>query len=432
MFATSPLLGLVALTPMLPLGFFSRRFVQSIHPRWKQVMDRLQELSNTLQENAIGAQVVRVFAREEYEIQKFGGQNARLYEEQLGFIKQWVSYLPASAFIVASSSALVLFFGGLFVDQGIGTVTIGVIASFNTYVLLLAQPLRFLGFVFLLTTQAVASAERVFEILDSHEWIKSKPDAKPLPHIKGHVRFENVNFTYQGTKTPVLKEIEIDAKPGQVVALMGATGSGKTSIINLIPRFYDVTSGQVTIDGYDVRNIELHSLREQIGIVLQESLLFSATIHENIAYGNPHATRDQVIAAAQAANAHGFISEMIDGYETAVGERGVTLSGGQRQRIAIARALLIDPRILILDDATSSVDTQTEFLIQQALETLMEGRTSFVVAQRMSTVLNADQILVLEKGRIVERGTHTELLELNGVYTQIYELQLGRTRARPA
>ncbi|PJF41758.1 MAG: ABC transporter ATP-binding protein [Chloroflexi bacterium] len=425
MLINSPLLAVIALLPMIPLGFFSRAFIMNIAPRWKIIMEETQTLSNHLQENALGAEVVRVFAREEFEIERFGTQNEKLYHEQLGFIKQWASYLPTSAFIVATSTALVLFFGGLMERNNIGNVTVGLVVSFNAYVLLLAQPMRFLGFVILLTTQAISSSERVFEVLDTPDPLVNKPGTPPMPPIKGHVRFENVNFAYDGENRSVLHEINIDAQPGQVIALLGATGSGKTSVVNLIPRFYDVTGGRVTIDDIDVRDVDLHSLRSQIGIVLQNSLLFSATIHDNIAYGKPDASREQVIAAATAANAHDFIMEFPEGYDTLVGERGVTLSGGQRQRIAIARALLIAPRILILDDATSSVDTQTEYLIQRALDKLMEGRTSFVIAQRLSTVLNADQILVLDSGRIVERGTHHELLALNGAYKVIYDLQLA-------
>lgn len=422
MIATSPLLAIIAFIPLIPLALYSNRFVLRVHPRWKKVMDRLQQLSNHIQENALGAEVVRVFARETYEIDNFYKQNAKLYDEQLDFIRQWISYLPTSAFLAAMSTALVLFFGGIFESQ-MESITVGLIVTFNAYVLLLAQPLRFVGFVILLTTQAVASSERVFEILDEEELVTNKGDAVEVD-IKGHVKFEDVNFHYKTSTHPILKDINLEAKPGQTVAIIGLTGAGKTTIVNLIPRFYDVKSGRITIDGVDVRDIDIYNLRSQIGIVLQQSLLFSATIEENIAYGNPDATHEMVIEAAKAANAHDFISEFPEGYETLVGERGVTLSGGQKQRVAIARALLIDPRILILDDATSSVDTQTEFLIQQALERIMEGRTTFVIAQRMSTILDADQILVLKDGEIIQRGTHDSLLEEGGLYEEIYKLQL--------
>jgi ATP-binding cassette subfamily B protein len=425
MFTSSPLLAVVALLPMIPLAWFSIRFVINVGPRWGIIMERLQKLGNHLQENSLGAQVVRAFAREEFEIEKFFKNNEQLYHDQLDFVRQWGNFLPLSAFIAATSTALVLIFGGLMEQQGISNVTIGLVVSFNAYVLQLAQPIRFLGFVILLTTQATASSKRVFEILDAPETLVSKPDAQPMPQMEGVVRMEDVCFAYEDATLPVLRNINLEARPGEVTALLGATGSGKTTLINLIPRFYDVSEGYLTIDGFNVRDVELHSLRRQIGVVLQESLLFSATIHENIAYGQPDATREDVIKVATAANAHDFILSFPEGYDTDVGERGVTLSGGQRQRVAIARALLIDPRILILDDATSSVDTQTEFLIQQALDHLMEGRTTFIIAQRLSTVLNANQIVVLDEGEIAERGTHDELLALNGLYREIYQLQLA-------
>lgn len=423
MLATSPILAVIAFIPLVPLALFSNHFVMRIHPRWKQVMNRMQVLSNHIQENALGAEVVRVFAREAYEIGRFSTENKKLFEEQLDFIKQWITYLPASAFLAAMSTALVLFFGGLFESQGLADITVGLVVTFNAYVLLLAQPLRFVGFVILLTTQAVASSERVFEILDEEELIVSKPSARRIA-IKGQVRFENVSTRYRSSSHAVLKGINLEAKPGEVVAIIGPTGGGKTSIANLIPRFYDVADGRVLIDGVDVRDIELHNLRSQIGVVMQQSLLFSATIEENIAYGNPQASHEQVVEAAISANAHDFISEFSQGYQTVVGERGVTLSGGQKQRVAIARALLIDPRILILDDATSSVDTQTEYLIQQALEHIMQGRTTFVIAQRMSTILKADQIIVLKDGEIVQHGTHESLLAEGSLYEEIYKLQL--------
>jgi len=422
MIVTSPLFAIIAFIPLVPLAIYSNRFVMRVHPRWKKVMDRLQQLSNHIQENALGAEVVRVFARETYEIDKFYKQNAKLYEEQLDFIRQWISYLPTSAFLAAMSTALVLFFGGVFESQ-MENITVGLIVTFNAYVLLLAQPLRFVGFVILLTTQAVASGERVFEILDEDKLVTNKSDAVNVD-IKGHVKFENVNFRYKTSTHSILTDINLEAKPGETVAIIGLTGAGKTTIVNLLPRFYDVKSGRLTIDGVDVRDIDIYNLRSQVGIVMQQSLLFSATIEENIAYGHPEATHEMVVEAAKAANAHDFISEFPEGYQTLVGERGVTLSGGQKQRVAIARALLIDPKILILDDATSSVDTQTEYLIQQALERIMEGRTTFVIAQRMSTILDADQIVVLQDGQIIQRGTHNTLLEEGGLYEEIYKLQL--------
>lgn len=423
MFVSSPLLALFSLLPMIPLGWFSVAFARGAGPRWRGIMERIQKLSNHIQENAIGYEVVRVFTRERHETQQFGEQNALLYDEQLSFIKLWASFLPLSAFIIATSTAITLLAGALMVLNGVGNVTVGTVVAFNAYVLMMAQPVRFMGFIILLTTQGISSAERVFEILDTPNALTNKSNAPTLPPIEGHVKFKNVSFSYDG-EAPILRDISLEAHPGQVVGIVGATGAGKTSLIHLIPRYYDVTDGVISIDGYDVRDIELHSLRQQVGIVQQRTLLFAATIHENIAYGRPDVSRDEVIAAAKAANAHDFIMSFPNGYDTEVGERGITLSGGQQQRTAIARALLIDPRILILDDSTSSVDTQTENLIQQALERLMEGRVSFIVAQRLSSVIDADQILVVDEGRIIERGTHQELLEMDGKYREIYRIQL--------
>lgn len=425
MIATSPILGLLALLPMLPLAYFSRDFAMSVGPRWKDIMERMQKLGNHIQENAIGAEVVRAFAREDFEIKKFSTDNAILYEEQVSLVKRWGTYLPLSSFIIALSTCLVLFFGGLMEQRGFGGVTVGMVVAFNVYVLVLAQPIRFLGFVILLITQAISSAERVFEILDAPVDIQNKPGAIVRDHIDGHIRFEHVSFRYDETSPEVLHDIDFEAQPGQIVALLGPTGAGKSSLVNLIPRFYDVTQGRVLVDGVDVRDLDVSSLRDRIGIVLQKSLLFSATIRENIAYGNPEASEEAIIAAAKAANAHDFVMEFPDGYDTLVGERGVTLSGGQRQRIAIARAILIDPRIMILDDSTSSVDTKTEFQIRQALDSLMKDRTTIVIAQRLNSVQNADLILVLKDGRIVERGKHDELLAANGHYAEIYRLQLA-------
>ena len=283
-------------------------------------------------------------------------------------------------------------------------------------------PLGQLGFIISLMAQASASASRIFEILDAKSEVRDAPDAYQLPPVVGHVRFEKTGFSYFN-RHRVLHNITLEAQPGQIVALLGATGSGKSSIINLIPRFYDPTEGRITIDGHDLRRVTLNSLRDQVGIVLQETTLFAATIRENLLFGHPDATEEEMIAAAEVAQAHEFIQAMPDGYETEVGERGVTLSGGQKQRISIARALLKDPRILILDDATASVDTATEQLIQRALANLMEGRTSFVIAQRLSTVRAANLIVVLDKGRIVESGSHQELLEAQGIYTGMWRIQ---------
>mgnify|MGYP002401769601 CR=1 FL=1 len=425
MFINSPVLAIISLLPLIPLAFYSREFALFVDPSWRGIMERLQKLGNYLQESATGAEVVRAFTREEYEIKKFGTENEVLYHDHMRLINKWATYLPISAFIIAFSTLLVLFFGAWMEQSGFGGVTVGLVVAFNAYIFLIAQPIRFLGFVILLITQAISSGRRVFEILDAPELIADKPDAVVLDDIQGIVQFNDVSLTYPNTTKQVLNRINFTAHPGEVVAIVGATGSGKSSLVNLIPRFYDVSAGSVTIDGYDVRDVKLTSIRDRIGVVLQTSLLFSATIRENIAYGKPNATEDEIIAAAKAANAHGFITEFPEGYDTPVGERGVTLSGGQKQRVAIARALLINPRILILDDATSSVDTKTEYSIQQALSVLMRGRTTFIIAQRLNSVKDADQILVLQDGEIIERGRHDHLITQNGYYAETYRLQLA-------
>jgi len=303
-----------------------------------------------------------------------------------------------------------------------GELTMGQMVAFQTLLMQLIMPIRMIGWLVNMATQASAAGQRVYEVLDTAPEVKEKPGAKVLQRVKGHVRFESVNFSYDG-KTEVLEGLSLDVPAGQTVALLGATGSGKSSIINLIPRFYDVTAGRVTVDGLDIRDVTLQSLRANIGIVLQETFLFSASLKDNIAYGQSHAKEADIIAAAKAARIHEFIVSLPAGYDTAVGERGVGLSGGQKQRVAIARALLMNPRILILDEATSSVDTQTEHLIQQALHVLMQNRTTFVVAQRLSTIKRADQIIVLKDGRVIQRGRHGELLATDGVYKEIYNLQ---------
>lgn len=425
MFINSPILTIIALLPLIPLMFASKNFAEAVDPAWKAIMDRVQELGNRIQETSIGAEVVRAFSREDHEIAKFAHHNEQWYVEQTTLVKKWGTYLPLSAFLIAISTALVLFFGGWMEQNGIGGVTVGLVVSFNVYVLTIAMPIRFLGFVILLITQAISSADRVFEILDAPEKLTDKPDAKALPNMQGVVKFEDVSFNYAGTTAPALSNINLEGKPGEVVAIIGATGSGKSTLVNLIPRFYDVSSGKVTVDGIDVRDIKLADLRKQIGFVLQQTLLFSATVRENIAYGLPDASEEAVIAAAKAANAHDFIMGFPNRYETLIGERGVTLSGGQKQRIAIARALLIDPRVLILDDSTSSVDTRTEQAIREALSRIMKDRTTFFIAQRLNSVQDADQILVIDKGVIVERGKHEDLLALNGRYKEIYDLQLA-------
>jgi ATP-binding cassette subfamily B protein len=311
-----------------------------------------------------------------------------------------------------------------------GTLSVGELVAFAGYLMMAFFPVLMMGMIIAMMSSAAASATRIFEILDATSEVVEKPDALTLPPITGHVVFEEVTFRYTENSEPVLKNVSLDALPGQTIALLGATGSGKSTIINLIPRFYEVCEGRITVDGFDVRDVTLESLREQIGIVLQETTLFEGSIRDNIAFGHPDAPQEAVIEAARAAEAHDFIVSFPDGYQTRVGERGVNLSGGQKQRIAIARALLLNPKVLILDDATSSVDLATEYRIQKALARLMEGRTSFVIAQRVATVLNADQILVLENGEIVARGKHEALLATSELYADIYCSQLEDDRDR--
>jgi ATP-binding cassette subfamily B protein len=366
---------------------------------------------------------VRAFAREAYEIERFDVANKQVFRSWVHVIDEWSKIMPTTNWLTTVSIILILWFGGQMVMEG--TLTIGAIVAFNAYILMMAEPAQQLTGLVNAGGEAAAGAQRVFEVLDTQPAIQSPRDAVSLNTLRGEVEFCHVGLKYQDERTASLSEINLRVEPNRIVALIGPTGSGKTSLVNLIPRFYDVTEGEVLVDGVDVRHMDLVSLRKQIGIVLQTSLLFSETIKANIAYGRPDATMDDIVAAAKAAQAHEFIESFTNGYDTLVGERGVTLSGGQRQRVAIARALLMNPRILILDDSTSSVDTQTEKLIQAALDTLMEGRTTFVIAHRLSTVRRADMILVMDGGRIVEQGTHDELLARGGLYKEIHDLQLS-------
>ncbi|MFN8412628.1 MAG: ABC transporter ATP-binding protein [Anaerolineales bacterium] len=415
-------LALIAMVPMIPLILMTASFGTKIGKLFFAVDAAVGEVSNRLQENVTGVQVVRAFAREPYEIKRFDVANKDVFTKWIKVIDEWAKIMPTTNWLTTLGTILILFFGGQMVMNGI--LTIGTVVAFNAYILMMAEPAQALTGLVNAGGEAAAGAQRVFEVLDTEPAIRSKKDAKVLSTLHGEVEFRNVSLKYQDEKIASLSDLNLSVKQNQLVALIGPTGSGKTSLVNLIPRFYDVSDGSISVDGVDVRDVELTSLRKQIGIVLQTSLLFSDTIKANIAYGRPDATDEEVFAAAKAAQAHEFITGFTQGYETIVGERGVTLSGGQRQRVAIARALLMDPRILILDDSLSSVDTQTEKLIQAALDTLMDGRTTFVIAHQQSTVRRADLILVMDKGQIVERGTHAELLKLGGLYKEIHDLQL--------
>ncbi len=408
----------VMLLVLAVFGFFAGKG----RPLFTLVQQRLGRLNAVLQENLAGVRVVKAFARERFEMQRFGTSSQELRDANVRVGRMFAFAIPL-IFTLANLGALAVVWGGGY-QVIAGRLTIGELVAFQSYLMMTMFPMIMLGMTMVGLSQAGAGAERIFEILDAESEVKEKRDAMELPPIRGRVVFEDVTFRYFGDQQPVLKGVSFVAEPGQTVALFGATGSGKSTIINLIPRFYDVSQGRVTVDGFDVRGVTLESLRRQIGLVLQETVLFGGTIRENIAYGRPDASEEEIIAAAEAAEAHDFITGFPDGYDTAVGERGVTLSGGQKQRIAIARALLIDPRILILDDSTSSVDVETEYRIQQALDRLRSGRTSFVIAQRISTVQNADQVLVLDKGQVVAQGTHEELLQNSPIYAEIYCSQL--------
>jgi ATP-binding cassette subfamily B protein len=413
----------LVILPILPIALILFVvFGMLAQPLFGEVQVRLSRLNTILQESVAGIKVVKAFTREREQQAKFNEATDSMYAQMLKVGRTFAMLFPVIFLLAQIGQALLTYFGGQQIVNG--TFDLGGYQEFSLYLIFVFFPLGQLGFIISLMAQASASADRIFEILDAKSDVSDKPNALPMPDVQGTVEFSNVTFRYFGSGDPVLKNISFEAKPGQTIALLGGTGSGKTTIINLIPRFYDASEGEVLIDGYDVRDVTLESLRAQIGIVLQETNLFSGTIRDNIAFGRPDAPMEDVIEAAKAASAHDFIMTFPEGYETPVGERGATLSGGQKQRIAIARALLLNPRILILDDSTSSVDLQTEAHIQKALDRLMEGRTSFVIAQRITTVLNADMILVLDKGQIVASGTHHELMEDSAIYAEIYNSQL--------
>jgi ATP-binding cassette subfamily B multidrug efflux pump len=393
-----------------------------IRPLFKVVQERLSVLNVILQENLVGVRMVKAFVREPYELGRYVDANQELYDINIRLRRLFALFMPMVFFISNIALLSVYWIGGGQVIRG--SLTVGAMLSFSGYMMMAFFPMLNITMIVTMLSQAGASAERIFEVLDAQSEVEDKPDAQALLAVQGTVAFESVSFRYFEHGDPVLDDVSFETQSGQVVALLGATGSGKSTIINLIPRFYDVTEGRVTVDGVDVRDVTTASLRSQIGIVFQETTLFAGTIRENVAFGRPDATDEEVIAAAQAAEAHDFIMDFPDGYETDVAERGVTLSGGQKQRIAIARALLLDPRILIMDDSTSSVDFETESRIQEALGRLMRGRTSFVIAQRIATVLNADQILVLDGGKIVASGVHEELMRDSEIYAEIYYSQL--------
>ena len=407
---------LLLLMPLLFLAFFY--FGKKIRPIFQQMREQYGSLTSVLHENITGIRVVRAFAREDFERRRFKSENDKYFKATLASVRVRAFFITLIAFLIGLGTIVIFWYGGT--EAINGTLTIGALVAFNAYLAMLVMPMRFLGFFVSGYQLSMAAGDRVFGIMDADPDIKERPNAITLPKLQGHVRFDNVSFSY-GNGKRILRNINLEVKPGETVALLGETGSGKSTIIRLIPRFYDVISGKITVDGHDVREVKLKSLREQIGIVSQETFLFTLSIKENIAYGKPKATMEEIVEAAKAARAQEFISALPDGYDTRVGERGVTLSGGQQQRIAIARALLSNPQILIFDDSTSSVDVETEYEIQRALQALLKNRTTFVITQRVSTLRNANKIVILENGEVAEEGTHETLMAKKGAYYKIYQ-----------
>jgi len=429
MVITSRDLAMISLL-LLPLTLIlSGAFIVKAQPMFMEVQKRLDKLNTVLQENLAGVRVVKAFIRMRHEAERFDGANVDLSQQSIRVTRMLSVLFPSMALIINLSMISIVWFGGQ--QTVLGKFTVGEIMAFINYLQSASFPLLFLAMMAGQLSAANASAERIYEVLDFQPEVQHKPGAKPLTDVKGKVAFENVCFSYtKNCAEPVLDEINLVAEPGQTVAILGATGSGKSTLINLIPRFYEVTRGRLTIDGVDIRDVTLDSLRANIGVALQDVVLFSGTIKDNIRYGRPDASEDEVVASAKAAQAHDFIMSFPDGYDSDVGQRGVNLSGGQKQRISIARALLVKPKILILDDSTSSVDSEIEAKIQKELEKIMANRTCFVIAQRISTVLKADKIVVLDKGRIVAEGAHRELMDSSPIYREIYESQLGDRGSR--
>ncbi|MEN6480400.1 MAG: ABC transporter ATP-binding protein [Anaerolineales bacterium] len=398
--------------------------VTKARPRFAHVQAALDQVNQTVQENLSGVRVVKAFVRRDYENKRFAAANQGLMNAFVGALRMFAVVMPLMMLVINGGVVLALYLGGRQIIGG--TAQVGQLLAFINYLMMALREVLIFGMLLSNFSRSEASAERIVRVLEAESTVVDRPNALTEFHPKGRVSFEDVSFSYEeATDEPVLRNISFTADPGSTVAILGATGSGKTTLVNLIPRFYDVTAGRVTIDGIDVRDVQQTALRRAMGIALQEPILFSGTVRDNIRYGRPDASEEEVIAAAKAAQAHEFIMSFPDGYDTLIGQRGVNLSGGQKQRIAIARALLTQPAILILDDSTSSVDVDTEARIQEALDSIMAERTSFVIAQRVSTVLNADKILVLEDGRLMAEGTHQELLVASPIYREIYDSQLG-------
>ena len=402
-------------------------FGKKIRASGGKIQGATADLTSVLQEVVSSARVIKSFVREDYEINRFEAQNMHNFRAQMKYVKLSATLTPTIEFVAAIGVTMILWFGGNSVIDG--DITAGALVAFLTYAVNISNPIKRLSRVIANIQKALAAADRVFDVLDLPELIQNKPNAQLLPHVKGSVSFNNVSFAYN-TDEPILDDVSFSATPGQVVALVGPSGAGKSTVASLLPRFYDVTGGSIVIDGLDIRDVTMESLREQVGIVPQETMLFNGSVYDNILYGRLDATEEEVMAASKAANAHNFISELPNGYDTQLGDRGVNISGGQRQRIAIARAILKNPQILILDEATSALDTESERVVQEALDRLMVGRTSFVIAHRLSTIKNADKILVMEKGKIVEEGNHDELMAKDGLYAHLYQIQYRNKEAK--
>ena len=419
-------LSLLTLMTIPLVGFAMKIFGRKLKRSSTVIQERAAEITSLLQESISAIRVVKSFVRETYEIRRFEEQNWKNFQAAMKNVKLTSLLTPTVEFLAAIAVTFIVWFGGYEVVNEV--ITAGELVAFLTYAVNLANPVKRLSRVYAAIQKAMAAADRVFEVMDLDEKITNVPGAKPLPPIKGQVEFKDITFSYKEGQ-PALQHISLKAEPGQMIALVGPSGSGKSTIANLIPRFYDVDSGTISIDGHDIRQVTADSLREQIGLVPQETMLFSTTVMENIRYGRLDATDEEVVEAARAANAEEFIKDLPEGYDTKLGERGLNLSGGQRQRLAIARAILKNPRVLILDEATSALDTESEKIVQDALDKLMVGRTSFVIAHRLSTIFNADQIFVVENGHLREHGTHEELLAAGGLYSNLYNIQFRQNEA---